>query len=113
MGQHQDQLGDGNKPLKFFGSCHLLRMNKEQNGKTYHIVCCSKVQIQHAYVAYCMTRKMHALIIATDVAKPHLPKRKKKCMPYVSLLPFQPRSFPSQFRPEGRLLAWSDNSETP
>ena len=61
-----------------------------------------------------MTRYMHASIIATDVAKPHLPKRKtKKCIPYVSVLPFQPRSFPSQFRPEGRWLAWSDNSETP
>ena len=61
-----------------------------------------------------MTRYRHASIIATDVAKPHLPKRKpKKSIPYVSVLPFQPRSFPSQFRPEGRWLAWSDNSETP
>src|SRR4029434_7327963 len=60
-----------------------------------------------------MTRYMHASIKATYVAKSHLPKRKtkKKCIPYVSVLPFQPRSFPSQFRPEGRWLAWSDNQK--
>ena len=40
-------------------------------------------------------------------------KKDKKNVYLVSVLPFQPRSFPSQFRPEGRWLAWSDNSETP
>lgn len=52
---------------------------------------------------------------ATDVAKPHLSKgkTKKKCLPYVSRFPFQPRNFPFQFRPAGISLAWSDNLETP
>ncbi len=35
MGQHQDQFGDGSKPLEFFGSCHLWKMHQEHNGKTY------------------------------------------------------------------------------
>lgn len=62
-----------------------------------------------------MTQYMHSSIKATDVVKPHLPKNKykKKGIPYVSGLPFQPRSFPYPFLPEGRLLALSDNLKTP
>lgn len=40
MGKHQDQLGDGLLTLtltrlKFFRSCHLWKMHREHNGKTY------------------------------------------------------------------------------
>jgi len=57
---------------------------------------------------------MHASIKATDAVKPHLPKKRpNKCIPYVSVLPFQPRSFPYPFLHEGRLLALSDSLKTP
>ena len=39
--------------------------------------------------------------------------KKINVLPYVSGLPFQPRSFPFQFHPAGISLAWSDNLETP
>lgn len=34
-GNTRTSLGDGSKPLEFFGSCHLWKMHQEHNGKTY------------------------------------------------------------------------------